>query len=241
MAKLDIRLRQHLTVADTVALAHKLYDGHRGGIKRKQLLRPYICPFHVLVGYIPPGARLLDVGCGAGLFVSLLAELDFVQSAVGFDANKTAIEFGQGVVAEQDKGDRIQFECRDVYKDEWPAGLFDVVSLIDVMHHVQPEEQEALLKTAARHVAPGGILLYKDMARRPLWRAWANRLHDLLSAGDWIHYVAIEEIVGWGRKYDLRVEHMGATNMLWYAHEWCVLRRASEDVKRADSVPAGPG
>jgi hypothetical protein len=44
-----------------------------------------------------------------------------------------------------------------------------VVSLIDVMHHVQPDKQGALIATAAAHVKQGGMLLYKDMGRRPLW------------------------------------------------------------------------
>jgi 2-polyprenyl-3-methyl-5-hydroxy-6-metoxy-1,4-benzoquinol methylase len=73
----------------------------------------------------------------------------------------------------------------------WPPGTFDVVSLIDVIHHIQSKDQTTVLVNAIEHVADGGILLYKDMASRPLWRAWANRLHDLISAGDWINYLEL--------------------------------------------------
>jgi 2-polyprenyl-3-methyl-5-hydroxy-6-metoxy-1,4-benzoquinol methylase len=225
MTDLDTRSRDRLTVADVVTLTRKIYADAHGGIKHKQMLRPYICPFHILIKYIPFGANLLDVGCGAGLFISVLAHLDRIQSAVGFDADQTAIRFAQGITAKLPKFEQIRFEYRNV-NDTWPAELFDVVCLIDVMHHVRPERQAELLATAAEHVAEGGILLYKDMARRPLWRAWANRLHDLLSVGEWIHYATLDDVIGWGVKKGLHVGETGAVNMLWYRHEWCVFRRA---------------
>lgn len=216
---------QRPTVADIVSLARGLYDDTRGSMKHKQILRPYICPFHILVRHVPRGASLLDVGCGAGLFVLLLTRLGYVRSAIGFDANKAAIESAQGVVARQGRLDEIRFEFRDAAKDSWPIGQFDVVSLIDVMHHVQPDRQAEIIQKAAEYVAPGGILLYKDMVRRPAWRAWANRLHDLLSAGEWIHYVPIDDIVSYARKSGLHLERMGTVNMFWYGHEWCIFRR----------------
>lgn len=225
MTDLDTRSEDRLTVADVATLARKIYADAHGRAKHKQMLRPYICPFHILIKYIPSGANLLDVGCGAGLFILVLAQLDRIQSAVGFDADQTAIQFAQCVTAKLQKAEQIRFEYRNI-NDTWPTALFDVVCLIDVMHHVQPERQAELLETAAEHVAEGGILLYKDMARRPLWRAWANRLHDLLSVGEWIHYATLDDVIGWGAKKGLHVGETGTVNMLWYRHEWCVFRRS---------------
>jgi 2-polyprenyl-3-methyl-5-hydroxy-6-metoxy-1,4-benzoquinol methylase len=224
MSSVDIHSGKQLTVKDVVALAQGLYADARGGIKYKQMLRPYICPIHLLLDYIPDQAGVLDVGCGAGLFISVLARLDRIQSAVGFDADPAAIAAARSVAAKLSESQRFRFEHRNV-NEGWPDGRFDVVCLIDVMHHVHPDRQAELLATAAEHVADGGILLYKDMARRPHWRAIANRVHDLLSAGDWIHYAKLDDVIDWGRKSGLRLEETRTTNMLWYGHEWCVLRR----------------
>ena len=223
----DTSFRNRLTVTDVVRLARTIYSDAHGGIKYKQILRPYVCPFHILVDLIPLEANILDVGCGAGLFILVLARLGRIQSAVGFDADQLAIQVAQGAAQKLPKSERIRFEHRDA-AEIWPAGRFDVVCLIDVMHHLRPEQQAELLMTAAEHVADNGILLYKDMARRPHWRAWANRLHDLLSVGEWIYYAKLDDVISWGRRKGLRVDRTGSIDMLWYRHEWCILRRWNE-------------
>jgi 2-polyprenyl-3-methyl-5-hydroxy-6-metoxy-1,4-benzoquinol methylase len=225
---MDTRQRAdcRLTVASTAALAREIYADVPGTIGHKQSLRPYICPFHVIADFVPRGARILDVGCGAGLFIALLARLGKIDSAVGFDADGSAILAAQRVTAKFPNASVLKFERRTTH-DSWPEGHFDVVSLIDVIHHIKPEKQAEVIATAAQHVTEGGLLLYKDMASRPLWRAWANRLHDLLSVREWIYYAAIDDVISWARAAGLHPEARGMLDMLWYRHEWCVLRRPS--------------
>jgi 2-polyprenyl-3-methyl-5-hydroxy-6-metoxy-1,4-benzoquinol methylase len=181
------------------------------------VLRPYICPFHILIDLIPSEANILDVGCGA------VTEFD-----TSFRDRLTVMDVVKLVVAKLPKSERIRFEHRDA-GEIWPASRFDVVCLIDVMHHVRPEQQAELLMTA-QHVAENGILIYKDMASRPHWRAWANRLHDLLSVGKWIYYAKLDDVISWGRRKGLHVDGIGSIDMLWYRHEWCVLRRSDEKI-----------
>src|SRR6187455_1904363 len=38
-----------------------------------QALRPHICPFDRLIDYVPNGICIIDVGCGSGLLLGLLA------------------------------------------------------------------------------------------------------------------------------------------------------------------------
>ena len=82
------------------------------------------------------------------------------------------------------KPDCIAFERRDAQQD-WPSGPFDIVSVIDVMHHVPTIAQRTVIERAASRLKPGGLLVYKDMVERPRWRAWKNRLHDLVLARQW--------------------------------------------------------
>ena len=228
--------RSTLTVTDVVALARTIYDGAPSAIRHRQKLRPYICPFHILVSYVPAGATVLDVGCGAGLFISILAHLGRIRSAVGFDADRTAILAAQKIATRLPNSGLIQFEHRNA-NDAWPAGRFDVVCLIDVLHHVRPEHQPGLIATAIDHVADGGLLIYKDIARRPLWRAWANRLHDLVFVREWIYYAKLDEVVNWARKGGLCLEETGSVNMLWYRHEWCIFRRSGEQRHQIGYIP----
>jgi 2-polyprenyl-3-methyl-5-hydroxy-6-metoxy-1,4-benzoquinol methylase len=215
-----------LAVADVATLARLLYAKAPRGISFKQRLRPYICPFHVLLDYVPRGATLLDVGCGAGLFIALLASLGRIRSAIGFDTDGPAIRTAQDIAARLPNASQIRFEQRTAHQ-AWPDGQFNVVSVIDVMHHIPPNRQPALIVSAASHVADGGVLIYKDMAKRPLWRAWANRVHDLVAVQEWIHYVELRKIIEWAEAEGLSLECRGTVDMLWYRHEWCVFRRTA--------------
>src|ERR1700730_7185201 len=144
-----------LTVAQVATLAREIYRDAKPSIKYKQGYRPYICPFHLLVEYIPHGASVLDVGCGAGLFILLMARLGRIRSAVGFDADHVAIHAAQDATAKLLNRAPIHFQQHSA-DDRWPKGRFDVVSIIDVMHHVPPEKQAGLIAAAARHIPQAG-------------------------------------------------------------------------------------
>jgi hypothetical protein len=56
------------------------------------------------------------------------------------------------------------------------------------------------------------------MAHRPRWRAGMNRLHDLVMARQWIHYVPIKDIERWGSEEGRKLLTSRDVNMLWYRH-----------------------
>ncbi|MEL6796146.1 MAG: class I SAM-dependent methyltransferase [Planctomycetota bacterium] len=193
--------------------------------------RPYICPFELLIEQVPAGSRVLDVGCGTGLFLNLLhAEGRLNEepgSSTGFDVSSDAVAVGRAA-AEKSGHTGISFVQWDA-GDAWPTGSFDVVSIVDVMHHLPPTEWPKVIEQSAAALAPGGMLLYKDMCRKPLWRAAANRGHDLVMARQWIRYAPIDDVVGWCEAAGLSVEARGAASRLWYGHEWLVARKPSDD------------
>jgi 2-polyprenyl-3-methyl-5-hydroxy-6-metoxy-1,4-benzoquinol methylase len=149
-----------------------------------------------------------------------------LRSALGFDYSESAIGLAKlmlgNMPAEMTKN--IDFELRNA-NQSWPEGDFDVVSMIDVMHHVNPAAQRKVFLEAVDHVAPGGLLLYKDMADRPFVFALANRVHDLIMARQWIYYVPISLIKMWAIEAGLYVVQESRCHMIWYAHEWMVFRK----------------
>ncbi|HYP05876.1 MAG TPA: class I SAM-dependent methyltransferase [Bryobacteraceae bacterium] len=188
-----------------------------------QHYRPRICPFHELLPIVPKGASVLDVGCGSGIFLGLLHHFKHDVHGLGFDASRVAIDCATSM-AQTRGGGRLRFQ--HIPKDQpWPGGQFDVVSMLDVLHHIPRTFQERAFKSAVERVAPGGVLLYKDMSDRPWHLAWANRAHDLVVAREWIHYVPIATVERWASEAGLQLESSGSFQMLWYMHDLRVFRR----------------
>jgi 2-polyprenyl-3-methyl-5-hydroxy-6-metoxy-1,4-benzoquinol methylase len=188
-----------------------------------QRYRPFICPFAELIEPVPGGSNVLDIGCGAGLYLGLLASLGRIREGIGFDASPSAIAAAQRM---SQKVVPVRLDFRHLGVDEkWPDGRFDVVSLIDVMHHVPKLVRADVIRLAADRVRPGGLFIYKDMVRRPLWRAAANRAHDLVMARQWISYEPVETVEAQCRVIGLELTQRQDINMLWYGHELRVFRR----------------
>jgi len=212
---------------DPGALARELYPDGPLLTRFIQHHRHRICPLDLLAEQVPRGSRVLDVGCGGGLLVAHLAASGRAAEAHGIDASRPAIELAQAMarrLGEVAPDARVRFEHRHV-QDGLPEGEFDVVCLIDVLHHVPEGAQEKAFMDATSRVRPGGVFLYKDMADGPVWCSGMNRLHDLAMAKQWIRYVPAEHAEAWGKNAGLRLERSENVRMLWYAHELRVFRR----------------
>jgi len=210
-------------------LARLLYPDGPWLMRKMAHWRIRICPFEILISFVKPGASVLDAGCGNGLFLGLLAGTLPSVNGHGFDSSVSAILTADRMsLRAQGLGFRpkLQFHLRSLYKP-WPAGLFDVVSLIDVLHHVPPARQKAVFQKAINTVGPGGVFLYKDMAKRPFLPAAMNRLHDLVVARQWIHYVPVAEADRWAEEIGFVVTHSDTIYRLWYKHELRLYQKRS--------------
>lgn len=215
-----------MTPSDLRALAARLFPEGPLVWRKMQHWRPMIAPFHVLIDAVPQGSSVLDVGCGGGLFLMLLAAERGLRRGVGFDASRPAIALAQRAAAALPDA-RLDFIALPV-GEPWPSGPFDVVSIIDLLHHVPPAVHGAIIAQAAERLRPGGLLLLKDMGERPLWRAWANVLHDLVLARQWTRIPRRRDILSQAAAAGLVLEGERIDNMLWYGHHLLVFRKPGD-------------
>lgn len=212
---------------DAAAIARRLDALYASAAPKTRLLarlRPYICPFERLVPLVPARARVLDLGCGTGLLLGLLAHAGRIAEGVGIDADGAAIAQAERMRARLPLGSPPLRFLRQGAEQPWPSGA-TLISCIDLLHHLPPAAQLPLIGRIATALPPGGWLLYKDMAHRPATAAWGNRLHDLLLARDWIHYRPLAEVEREAQAQGLRVHARGRDQRGWYHHEWLLCER----------------
>lgn len=229
-----------LVAARLTAIARTLYVEGPIVLRKLQHWRPYICPFERLVRHVQSGARVLDVGCGGGLLLGLIAGLGLEFEGLGVDVSRRAIDIAKrmaGRAAAVTPRARLGFECLE-HDAAWPAQQFDVVFLVDVLHHIPPGGQRRFLSRSVSNVKPGGILVYKDMCLRPRWKAFANRLHDLVVAREWIHYAPVETVEEWARSEGMEIIGREEVGRMWYGHELRVMRRPALGERRPSDADA---
>jgi 2-polyprenyl-6-hydroxyphenyl methylase/3-demethylubiquinone-9 3-methyltransferase len=107
-----------------------------------------------------PAKRILEIGCGDGSMADRLCAVFPQAEYVGIDV---APEPGRRFT-----GDRSRAEFRSILSSELAAEQpepFDLVVVVDVLHHVLDGDRAALLGDAASLTRPGGIVAVKDWER----------------------------------------------------------------------------
>ena len=96
--------------------------------------------------------RVLDVGCGQGIYLARLAR-SYGFKGVGIDISRKSIEYAQKHLADK----RLRFEAGEAIKLPFTEASFDKVVSFDALEHI--EAQEKAVKEMVRVLKPGGRLL----------------------------------------------------------------------------------
>ncbi|MDR3119853.1 MAG: class I SAM-dependent methyltransferase [Clostridiales bacterium] len=101
---------------------------------------------------LPQGARLLDIGCGPGLYAKRFAERGL--RVTGMDFSERSIAYAK------ERDPKSEYLLRDYLTLDF-ANAFDIVTLIYCDYGALiPEEREALLRRVYRALKPGGLFLF---------------------------------------------------------------------------------
>jgi len=169
-------------------------------------LRPDLA---AIAAMIPPGTRVLDIGCGQGLLASLVNAAGAAArqgrwpgawAEAPVDVRVSGIELlARDVARARDAlGDSADIVCADMRATAF--GSVDAVVLLDVLHYVSIVDQDALLARARAALPPGGRLVLRvgDAAAR----------HGFATSG-WV-----DRIVSFARGQRFR-RHFGRTLAAW--------------------------
>lgn len=110
---------------------------------------------------LPANAKVLEVGCGTGATLRMLARRsDFKGKAHGVDHSPAFIEAANRFSRAENVGDRLTFEVADAHRLGFPDATFDVAIAHTLISHVT--EPAAVIREMARVVRPGGTVVIFD-------------------------------------------------------------------------------
>jgi uncharacterized protein (DUF2062 family)/SAM-dependent methyltransferase len=146
---------------------------------------------------LPSGGTLIDIGCGAGLALALLADArsrfrtgDWPAAwhpppqfdrMIGIETRSRAAAIARNALGVE--AEIIQDDARSATLAPCSAVL-----LFDVLHLMPVDEQESLIATIAAALQPGGVALVREADAAAGWRFAAVRLGNRLKAlafGHW--------------------------------------------------------
>jgi 2-polyprenyl-6-hydroxyphenyl methylase/3-demethylubiquinone-9 3-methyltransferase len=156
--------------------ALRLYRGLAAGVRIHTRIRAFTCPMAAVVARVPERGRLLEVGCGHGLFANECALRHPGLQVLGIDPARAKIEAARATLRERDNvrfalGGLETLEERD----------FDAVAILDVLYLVPRAGWPEFLRACHRALRPGGRLLLKEVDVRPRWKFYRCLLQETLS------------------------------------------------------------
>jgi 2-polyprenyl-6-hydroxyphenyl methylase/3-demethylubiquinone-9 3-methyltransferase len=173
-------------------------------------------PLHELnparLGYVAKrialrGARVLDVGCGAGLLSEALAREGAVVTAL--DLAPELVEVAKLHLLESGLSVDYQLQSAEAMAAQRPAS-FDAITCMEMLEHVP--DPASVLQACADLLVPGGRLVVSTLNRTPLAFATAivgaEYIAGLLPKGthDYASFIRPAELGAWLRAAGLLLE-----------------------------------
>lgn len=165
-------------VTERVAEAYRPDGRFAHGYVRGKLLADPV--YAQLAARAPFAAPLVDLGCGRGQTLLLLAALGAEAPRIGLDWD--AAKLARARRAAEHLGTRVDLRVADLRDAHYPTGA--TLFLIDALHYNSREVQDAMLLRAARALLPGGRLFVREVDSAAGWRAHVNAWQERL--GCWM-------------------------------------------------------
>ncbi len=142
------------------------------------LARWYLTPYSQMTAYLPRQGKILDLGCGHGLFALAAVLQSPTREVIGVDHDADRIGLGSKALE-----DLSQIRLKQgIFSDFETFPLpYAGVAMIDVLHYFKSETQENILKQAYDLLAVGGILLVREVEPNSGMISSWNRLYEKIA------------------------------------------------------------
>jgi uncharacterized protein (DUF2062 family)/SAM-dependent methyltransferase len=155
---------------------------------------------------------LLDIGCGQGLMLALLAEArrdvragswagtppPVFETMIGIETRPRVAAFARAAL--QDEAEVVTVDARE---GELPSA--DMILLFDVLHLMNAADQEQLLRAVKAALRPGGAIVIREADAGAGWRFGVVRAGNrvkALAVGEWTQTFHFRSAPEWMAMFD---------------------------------------
>jgi 2-polyprenyl-6-hydroxyphenyl methylase/3-demethylubiquinone-9 3-methyltransferase len=135
--------------------------------------RDMLCPMAAVAREVPMAGRILDIGCGHGLFTALLASGSSQRTIVGVDPSGHKIDIARGSTKTFPNIAYIQGSVLDLND-----GPYDAIAILDVLYLVPDDLKRKILAHARKLIKDDGVFLLKTNDTRPRWKYAVVRFEE---------------------------------------------------------------
>jgi 2-polyprenyl-3-methyl-5-hydroxy-6-metoxy-1,4-benzoquinol methylase len=151
------------------------YRGESPFVRLFTFVRHLLAPLERVAAEVPPSGRVLDLGCGHGLFTNLLALDAPERELLGVDPSPTKIAVARRSSAGLTNVSYLHGRVEDVKQSGFRA-----ITILDVLYLLPDDQKLAVLRRCRELLAPHGVLLLKTNDTRPRWKYAIVRLEEEL-------------------------------------------------------------
>ena len=175
--------------------------------------------------YLPPAGRVLDLGCGFGLFSLYYASIAPDRFVGGLDLSRRRIAMARRA-AERLGITNVSYWEGDA-RQVAGAGEYAAAYMLDIVHHIPADTVEQLLRRLHGCLAPGGRLLVKDVDSSPAYKRWFTwALDRLMDPRTPVHYWPADLLQQLLERVGFDVHRHLMVDILPYPHVLYVCRRS---------------
>lgn len=179
-----------------------LYGGSGPRVRLHTTLRWWSAPFAALELEVPLEGDILELGCGHGLLSLYLAVSSRARRVVGVDIDPEKIDAARAAA-----GRLLPHEANVAFATVEPGdvptvdGGWRAIVIADVVYLLDAVSRRKLLEACADALAPGGLLVVKEVDTRPAWKARLAQAQEVvatrvvhITAGDTLDFPSRDEV-----------------------------------------------
>jgi len=175
--------------------------------------------------YLPQAGRVLDIGCGFGLFSHYFALTGPGRRFLSFDLQPKRIDSAKRASAKVGDSHQIEFMTMNALEYQFQESM-DAIVTLDLLHHLPADRVPPILECCYNNLSDEGILLVKDIESVPRYKVWFTWILDkFMDPMTPVHYYSRQQMSAILYKAGFDVKSHQMLDILPYPHILYVCRK----------------